>query len=136
MRYPEHPVLSTIAAGLLLIPLPSQLRTRNIPAITLVLISFLLCVVNTANALVWDRHVRDVALAWCNFGEILMFLVTGSWQLTRIQPPLLSNRGGISWPVQAYALVDTSNGSHHPGVGSRPDAIQYSLRSCVAASSH
>jgi hypothetical protein len=78
MRHPELPVLSTIAAGLLLVPLPTQLRTRNIPAFALVLTAFLVCIVNTVNALVWDGHLRDVAPAWCDFGELFTFLKTGS----------------------------------------------------------
>jgi hypothetical protein len=78
MRHPELPVLSAIAAGLLLVPLPSQLRTRNIPTLTLILCTFLLCVIVTVNNLVWDGHVRNVAPAWCDFGKLFMFLVTSN----------------------------------------------------------
>jgi hypothetical protein len=77
MHHPELPVLSTIAAGLLLVPLPAQLRTRNIPALTVVLTAFLLCIVNTVNALVRDEHLWDMAPAWCDFGEHFTFLKTG-----------------------------------------------------------
>ena len=75
MRHPELPILSAIAAGLLLVPLPSQLRTRNIPTITLILTVFLLCVVITVNGLVWDGHARDVAPAWCDFGKLFAFII-------------------------------------------------------------
>ena len=70
MRYLELPVLSAITAGLLLITVPSQLRTRNLPTFTLILSTCVLCAVNAANAFAWNGHVQDIAPAWCDFGEL------------------------------------------------------------------
>jgi pheromone a factor receptor len=77
MRYPEFPALSVVAAVLLLVPLPSQWRARNIATLTLILSTILLCVVITVNALVWDGHTRDMAPAWCDFGKFFHMLSTG-----------------------------------------------------------
>jgi phosphatidylserine synthase len=71
MRYPEIPALSAIVAVLLLVPLPSQLRARNIATVTLVLSTFMLSIKNVVNTLVWNGNTRNVAPAWCDFGEIL-----------------------------------------------------------------
>jgi pheromone a factor receptor len=71
MRYPEIPVLSAIAAVLLLVPLPSQLRARNIPTLTLVLSTILVNVITVVNTLVWNGNTRDVAPVWCDFGQML-----------------------------------------------------------------
>jgi pheromone a factor receptor len=68
MRYPEIPVASCIVAVLLLVPLPSQLRARNIAGLTILLSTILLSIVNTVNALVWAGHYRDVAPVWCDIG--------------------------------------------------------------------
>jgi pheromone a factor receptor len=68
MRYPEIPVLSTVAAVLLLVPLPSQWRSRNIATLTLILSTILESVVNIVNTLVWSGNTRDVAPVWCDFG--------------------------------------------------------------------
>jgi hypothetical protein len=71
MRYPEIPVLSVIAAVLLLVLLPSQWRSRNIPTLTLILSTFLEGIVNVVNTLVWNGNTRNVAPVWCDFGQIV-----------------------------------------------------------------
>ena len=68
MRYLEIPVLSAIAVVLLLVPLPSQLRARNIPTLTLILSTFVANIVDIVNMLVWNGNTRDVAPVWCDFG--------------------------------------------------------------------
>ena len=68
MRYPEIPVAFCIVAVLVLMPLPSQLRARNIAGLTLIFSTILLSIVNTVNALVWAGHCRDVAPVWCDIG--------------------------------------------------------------------
>ena len=70
MRYPEIPVASCIVAVLLLVPLPSQLRARNIAGLTILLSTILLSIINTVNALVWAGHYRDVAPVWCDIGQV------------------------------------------------------------------
>jgi pheromone a factor receptor len=75
MRYPEIPVLSAIVSVLLLVPLPSQLRARNIPTLTLILSTFLEGIVNIVNTLVWNGNIWDVAPRCCDFGQILHLLL-------------------------------------------------------------
>ena len=66
MRYPVLPVVSATAALLTLVPLPSQLRTRNVATICLIGSVFLLHATTTVNALVWAENVRDSAPVWCD----------------------------------------------------------------------
>ena len=70
MRYPEIPVLSAIVAVLVLVPLPSQLRARNIATLTLILSTFLGNIITTVNTLVWNGNTRNVAPVWCDIGQI------------------------------------------------------------------
>ena len=70
MRYPDIPVLSAIGAVLLLVPLPSQLRARNIATLTLILSTFLESIISIVNTLVWNGNTRNVAPVWCDIGEI------------------------------------------------------------------
>jgi Pheromone A receptor len=52
--YPELPVLAFIAAVLVLIPLPRQIRARNIASIAMILWFFEYCLVSGVNAIVWS----------------------------------------------------------------------------------
>ena len=72
MRYPEISATSAIAAVLMLIPLPAQLRAGNVALITLLVGSFLINVLYLVNSLVWAGNVRDVAPVWCDIGRFFL----------------------------------------------------------------
>src|SRR5438876_1148128 len=66
MHNPELPVATVIAAVLVLIPVPTQLRLRNIPVLALLGGAFFLNVVYLVGVLVWAGDVHDVAPVWCD----------------------------------------------------------------------
>jgi pheromone a factor receptor len=66
MRYSEIPVGAAIAALLILIPLPSQIRVRNVPLIVLITSTFIINIILIVNSLLWAGHARDIAPIWCD----------------------------------------------------------------------
>jgi hypothetical protein len=69
MLYPEQPPLAIIAAVLVLVPLPRQLRAGNIACIALIFWFFQHCVVAAVNTIVWAGNVKDTAPIWCDISE-------------------------------------------------------------------
>ena len=67
--YPELPVLAFIAAVLVLIPLPRQIRVRNIATIAIILWFFEHSLASGVDAIVWAGNVRDSAPVWCEISE-------------------------------------------------------------------
>ena len=72
MRYPEISAISAIAAVLMLIPLPAQLRAGNVALITLLVGSFFINMLYFVDSLVWAGNVRDVAPVWCDIGWLVL----------------------------------------------------------------
>jgi Pheromone A receptor len=68
-RYPELAPLGIIAAILVLIPLPRQIRARNVATIAMIFWFFEHCLVSGVNAIVWAGNVNDSAPAWCEISE-------------------------------------------------------------------
>jgi hypothetical protein len=118
--------LSVVAAALLLVPLPSQWRARNITTLTLILSTILLCIVITVNAVVWDGHTRDMAPAWCDFGQLLHIPIDWAltWNSTTTQPPLLNTPGHTWSSVPPYASANALNGLHHFGAQHQADVTR------------
>src|SRR5277367_2289183 len=69
LRYPELPPLGITAAILVLIPLPRQIRARNVATIAMIFWFFEHCLVSGVNAIVWAGNVNDSAPAWCEISE-------------------------------------------------------------------
>jgi Pheromone A receptor len=69
-RYPELSALGIIAAILVLIPLPRQIRARNVAIIAMIFWCFEHCLVSGVNAIVWAGNVNDSAPAWCEISEV------------------------------------------------------------------
>jgi pheromone a factor receptor len=67
--YLDLPVLAFIAAVLVLIPLPRQIRARNIASIAMILWFFQHCLVDGINAIVWAGNVRDSAPVSCEISK-------------------------------------------------------------------
>ena len=74
--YPELPVLAFIAAVLVLIPLPRQIRARNIASTAIILWFFGRCLVSGINVIVWAGNVRDSAPVWCEISKTFSNLFT------------------------------------------------------------
>ena len=67
--YSELPAPAFIAAVLVLIPLPRQIRARNIASIAMILWFFEHCLVSGINAIMWAGNVRDSAPVWCEISK-------------------------------------------------------------------
>jgi pheromone a factor receptor len=68
MHHPEVPTASALAAVLILIPLPAQIRSRNVALIALSIGSFFINVIFLVNSLVWAGTSLNVAPVWCDIG--------------------------------------------------------------------
>ena len=68
-RYPELGPLGFIAAILVLIPLPRQIRSRNVITIAMIFWFFEHCLISGINAIVWAGNVNDSAPVWCDLSE-------------------------------------------------------------------
>jgi len=67
--YPELPVLAFIAAVLVLIPLPRQIKACNVACITIILWLFVHCLVSGVDAILWAGNVTDSAPVWCEISK-------------------------------------------------------------------
>jgi hypothetical protein len=90
MSYPDHPVVGFIAAVLVLVPLPRQIRAGNIACLALIFWFFQGCLVNAINAIIWAGNVEDSALVWCDiskFFDLYFYIHLGliGYQLTDLE---------------------------------------------------
>jgi pheromone a factor receptor len=69
MHHPEVPTASALAAVLILIPLPAQIRSGNVALIALSVGSFFISAIYLVNSLVWAENSLDVAPVWCDIGR-------------------------------------------------------------------
>ena len=69
MQSPELPVLAFLAAVLVLIPLPRQIKACNVACITIILWLFVHCLVSGVDAILWAGNVTDSAPVWCEISE-------------------------------------------------------------------
>lgn len=61
--------VSFLAAVLVLIPLPTHWRARNVPTVSLILWLFALNVAHGVNVIVWWDNVQLKLLVWCDIGS-------------------------------------------------------------------
>jgi pheromone a factor receptor len=69
MRHPELLAAASLASVLILIPLPAQVRVRNVALLVLIVGTFFINLISLVNMLVWAGNVRDVAPVWCDIGK-------------------------------------------------------------------
>ena len=74
MHRPEFTAASVVAVFLLFVPLPSQLRVRNVAVVVLIGGTIFIHLIHIVNTLVWASNVRDVAPIWCDIGLSLMII--------------------------------------------------------------
>lgn len=61
-------VASFLAATLVLVPLPSHWRARNVPTLSLILWLFAVNVAHGINVIAWWGNVDVKFLIWCDIG--------------------------------------------------------------------
>ncbi|KIJ47233.1 hypothetical protein M422DRAFT_164105 [Sphaerobolus stellatus SS14] len=66
MRHPEFPIVSFLLLPLILASLPSHIRSRSIPMISLSLWLALLNIIRGVNAIAWAGNVDIKLLVWCD----------------------------------------------------------------------
>jgi pheromone a factor receptor len=67
--FPSYTIAGFIAAVLVLIPLPRQIRAGNIATMAMTFWFFQHCLATSVNTVVWRGNVIDVAPAWCDISE-------------------------------------------------------------------
>ncbi|KAH6890866.1 pheromone receptor [Coprinopsis sp. MPI-PUGE-AT-0042] len=71
MKYPELPVFAILSAILVLVPLPSQWRARNVATLALIVWLFVANVVYAINTLVWAGNAQDRSPVYCDIATKL-----------------------------------------------------------------
>ena len=71
MRYPQYPIVAALAGVLLLIPLPTHIRSRARNVAVLAGMSYLIAtsIAHFVNTIVWAGNTHDVAPVWCDISE-------------------------------------------------------------------
>jgi pheromone a factor receptor len=69
MRYPQYPVVAALACVLLLVPLPAQIRARNVAVLAGMTYLIATSIVYFVNTIVWAGNVRVDAPVWCDISE-------------------------------------------------------------------
>jgi Pheromone A receptor len=104
-RYPELGPLGIIAAILVLIPLPRQIRARNVATIAMIFWFFEHCLIAGINAIVWAGNVNDPAPAWCEISEAFCDIFYRCALIQDIQSALYLRDGvGIALPAATLCI--------------------------------
>ena len=73
MRHPELPVSAAFAAVVILIPLPAQVRVRNVALQVLIVGTSFVNIISLVNTVVWAGNVRDIAPVWCDICWLFLY---------------------------------------------------------------
>lgn len=65
----EFPVGAFIAAVLVLVPLPSHWRARNVATLSMIVWLFVSNVIYAVDSIIWAGNVLDSAPIWCDIGR-------------------------------------------------------------------
>src|SRR6202034_1426131 len=104
-RYPELAPLGIIAAILVLIPLPRQIRARNVATIAMSLWFFEHCLIAGINAIVWAGNVNDSAPVWCEISEAFCDIFNRRALIQDIRSvSYLRNGVGIALPAATLCI--------------------------------
>lgn len=69
MQYPQLPTFAFISAFLVLVPLHSHWRARNVATLALIFWLFFAGVIYGVNSIVWAGNVLDHAPVWCDISK-------------------------------------------------------------------
>jgi hypothetical protein len=104
-RSPEFAPLGIIAAILVLIPLPRQIRARNVATIAMIFWFFEHCLVSSINAIVWAGNVNDSAPAFCEISEAFCDIFNRRALIQDIRSAVyLRNGEGIAFPAATLCI--------------------------------
>jgi pheromone a factor receptor len=67
--FPSFTIPGFIAAALVLIPLPRQIRVGNVATIAMTFWLFQHCFAASIDTIIWNKNVLDVAPVWCDISE-------------------------------------------------------------------
>ena len=73
MYYPQLPVCAFIASALVLFPLPSHWRSKNVATLSLILWLFLMNLIYGLDSLVWADNARPRWFVWCDISGSSLF---------------------------------------------------------------
>ena len=107
MYYPQLPVGAFIAAALVLFPLPSYWRSKNVATLSLILWLFLMNLIYGLNSLVWADNASPRWLVWCDIsGSSLLWISFLYVSLTRFWVRLTATKLmiGASHAIPAAAM--------------------------------
>jgi hypothetical protein len=65
----EMPLGASVAALLVLVPLPWHWRARNIPTLSIIVWLFVSNVIFAVNSTIWSGNVDLAVPVWCDIGE-------------------------------------------------------------------
>jgi len=104
-RYPELAPLGIIAAILVLIPLPRQIRARNVATIAMIFWFFEHCLSSGIDAIVWAGNVNDSAPVWCQISKSFCDLFNHRALIQDIRSAThLRNGVGIALPAATLCI--------------------------------
>ena len=66
MQYPQLPIAAFFSAFLILVPLPSHWRARNVATLALIFWLFFADFIYGVNSILWAGNVLDRAPVWCD----------------------------------------------------------------------
>ena len=69
MVYSYRPPVGFLAAALVLIPLPRQIRVRNIAVIAMIFWLSSFCFTLAVDSIIWAGNVKNSAPLWCDISE-------------------------------------------------------------------
>ena len=69
MQHPELPIFSFISALLVVLPLSSHWRARNVPVLALISWLFISNIIYAINSIVWAGNIRNPVPVWCDISQ-------------------------------------------------------------------
>ena len=73
MQYPQLPIFAFFSAFLVLVPLPSHWRARNVATLALIFWLFFADFIYGVNSILWAGNVLDHAPVWCDISMYSCF---------------------------------------------------------------
>jgi len=70
MAYYWLPISAFLAAILVLFPLPSYWRSKNVPLLAIISWLFIVDLVQAVNSVVWLDNTHNAIPVWCDIGEL------------------------------------------------------------------
>ena len=112
MHHPELPLFSFISALLVILPLSSHWRARNVPVLALISWLFISNIIYGINSIVWAGNIRNPVPVWCDISQWFCFDVCATTNIRILQPRKLSLGSHMHYLSVPCVFVDTSRWCH------------------------